>query len=292
MPYTSNPYAPKARKLATNLVKKGTSKAQVARLYGVHRATIGKWLKKASKHSLEQIQTKSSAPHHHPNQISSYLEDRVIVLRKKSKRCAVIIHHQLLKAGLAISLSTVKRIFRRHHLTRKGKRAQMTHTRFKRPASTHPGALIEMDTVHFVTNAYRRFYIYTVIDTFTRMAYAEFQPTISPMVSCGVVTRALKKFPFPVEVIQTDRGHEFSLSLEVALQARHIRLRHSRVRKPNDNAHIERFNRTIQEECFNGVFPKQKGIEKRIQHYMNYYNKDRLHLGIQCKTPEEMLPRC
>jgi transposase len=156
MPYTSNPYAPKARKLATVLVKQGASKSQVARLYGVHRATIGKWVKRATRHNKEHIQTKSSAPHHHPNQIPDWLEDRVVTLRKQSRRCAVIIHHQLLKQGFETSLSTVKRVLCRHHLIRKAKRARMTNTRFKRPLSNHPGALVEMDTIHFVTSSYSK----------------------------------------------------------------------------------------------------------------------------------------
>lgn len=33
-----------------------------------------------------------------------------------------------------------------------------------------------------------------------------------------------------------------------------IAIRHTRLGRPNDNAHIERFNRTIQEECTGSYF--------------------------------------
>lgn len=174
MPYTSNPYAPKARKLATNLVKTGHTKAEVARMYGVHRSTIGKWMKRATKHSLEKIQTKSSAPHNHPNQLPKAVVTRVVTLRKETKRCAQILHVMLVKEGVFISLSSVKRILKRHNLLRRKKRKIKGDTHFKRPHSDKPGALVQMDTIHFVTHNYQRFFVYAVIDTYSRVGYAEY----------------------------------------------------------------------------------------------------------------------
>ena len=290
MPYTSNPFAPKARKKATNLVKRGEKRAEVARQYGVHRSTVGRWMKRASTHSLEFIETRSSAPKHQATALSQEIVDRIIQIRKSRNRCAVIVHAQMKTEGYSVSLSSVKRVIKRHGLTRKGKRGQMTQTRFRRPPSTHPGALVQMDTIHFVSNRYRRFYIYAMIDTFSRLAYAEFQPMLSPTVTIDFLSRALKKFPFSVEVIQTDHGQEFSFSVEVMLRRQDIRLRHSRVKKPNDNAHIERFNRTLQEECFDGVFPKLRTIRSQLRTYMKYYNTQRNHLGIQGKIPIQKIP--
>ena len=67
---------------------------------------------------------------------------------------------------------------------------------------------------------------------------------------------------------------------------------HSRVRRPNDNAHIERFNRTIQEECVGSTNPFSEELYGKVLSYLAYYNEERLHLGIQCKAPLEMLQRC
>jgi len=292
MSYSNNPYAPKARKLATNLVKTGLSNACVARMYGVHRSTIGKWMKKASTHSRERIWTQSSRPHHHPYALPQETIDAIIAFRKKTHRCAQVIHVELKRHHISVSLSSVKRIFTRYHLTRTGKKVAIhRYTKFQRPRSTHPGALVEVDTIHFVTNEYRRFYIYAVIDTYSRMGYAEYQPRISTGVTVGVIERALHHFTFPVEVIQTDNGHEFGDYLYDALQRMGIRLRHTRVRKPNDNAHVERFIRTIQEECFSRMLPNVKTVNKKLRIYIEYYNTERIHLGIECKTPIEMLPR-
>jgi transposase InsO family protein len=64
------------------------------------------------------------------------------------------------------------------------------------------------------------------------------------------------------------------------------------VRRPNDNAFIERFNRTIQEECVQDTSAFSDELYGKVLSYLAYYNEKRLHLGIQCQTPAEMLQRC
>jgi len=65
--------------------------------------------------------------------------------------------------------------------------------------------------------------------------------------------------------------------------------RHSRIRTPNDNAHIERFNRTIQDECINRIPKDFKLWQKEIPEYLRYYNTERPHMGLGMKTPEEII---
>jgi len=164
-----------------------------------------------------------------------------------------------------------------------------TYSKFKRPIAEKPGSLVQIDTTHYVNSDYSRSYIYAVIDLYSRMAYAEFQPRISSLVTLDVVNRVQKYFPFNLEVIQTDNGQEFGQKFLYYLNKQDIQLRHTRIRKPNDNAHIERFNRTIQEEYFRGMNPKPITANKKIKKYLKYYNFDRPHLGINCLTPDQML---
>lgn len=48
-------------------------------------------------------------------------------------------------------------------------------------------------------------------------------------------------------MVQTDNGPEVRTWFHDQLRTKGIALKHSRVKKSNDNAHIERFSRTIQE---------------------------------------------
>ena len=53
MAYTSNPFVPRARREAVNLVlREGLSPAAAARKTGVYRSTIGRWLAKCEELEL------------------------------------------------------------------------------------------------------------------------------------------------------------------------------------------------------------------------------------------------
>lgn len=287
MVYISNAWVAKVRRCAVNdVLLRGIPKAQVARKYGVHRATIGKWLKRHEGKRM-YIDTQSSRPHTCPHKLSSALVERVIQLRRKVHRCAPVLHALLQKEGVIISLSSVERILRRHKLTRTKKKLQSPHMKIERPYVTFPGDLVELDTIHFVKSNYSRFFIYAAIDLYSRMGYAEFQPRLSAQHSFCVVKRTHTYFNFPISVIQTDNGAEFSEQLYLKLHTIGIGLRHTRVGRPNDNAHIERFIRTIQEECFGSKLPKEKYMKETLREYITYYNSSRPHLALNCQTPSD-----
>lgn len=49
-------------------------------------------------------------------------------------------------------------------------------------------------------------------------------------------------------MVQCDNGREFGERFKLILDKNDIQIRHTRVRRPNDNARIERFNRTMRDE--------------------------------------------
>lgn len=273
-----------------DVLVRGLTYQEAALKYGVVKSTVCKWIKKATAfYQNEYIDTKSSRPHHHPNELSAETIDKIIALRKKLKRCAPIIHAHLIRDGVNISLSSVGRVLKRHNLVRR-KRAH-----FKTPAlspiSNAPGSLIEADTIHFARRDNSRFYIYSVLDTYTRLAYAEYHRHITPETSLKVIINAAQRFGFPIKVVQTDHGSEFGQSFYFSLQKQSIPLKYIRVRKPNDNAHIERFNRTLQEECFLFQTPSERLITQKLNEYLVYYNEERLHLSLSCLTPKEFVSK-
>lgn len=82
---------------------------------------------------------------------------------------------------------------------------------------------------------------------------------------------------FHFETIQSDHGPEFGKWFVERIQRKH---RYTRIGKPNDNAHIERFNRTLQEECLDKVSNNVKEINCALKKYLKYYNYERVHAGI------------
>ena len=123
------------------------------------------------------------------------------------------------------------------------------------------------------------------MDVFSRWAHAFATERINTHRSLYFVRRAIKNSPFQFTCLQSDNGPEFSQNFTERIKIIH---RHSRVRRPNDNGHLERFNRTIQEELLNKLPMNVKTYNKHLPEYLRYYNEERLHLGINLKTPTQV----
>jgi putative transposase len=124
------------------------------------------------------------------------------------------------------------------------------------------------------------------------MTYAEIHSHIRPGLAAGVVLRAQSNFDFKFNLVQADNGPEYSRYFEEVLRRRSIPTRHSRLHRPNDNAHIERFNRTIQEECLGRYLDfrvTNQQIQAKLNNYLEFYNTKRVHLSLQYRTPNQML---
>ena len=293
MAYTQNPHLPKVRRDAVRLVKQQHwSMREVARHVGVEPSTISRWCKKAQRVGDVPILTRSSAPRTHPNALTKEVVTAIIRKRMERRRCGQVVHHELTQAGVVVSLSSVQRTLERTHLLKTRSPWKRPHDSTPRPEATHPGALLEVDTVHIRLPDGSIFYVYTLIDLYSRWAYAEAVEKISAQASVAFVARARVSAPFEFEMVQSDHGTEFSIGFTHGLKQAGLLHRHSRVRQSNDQAHIERFNRTIQEECLDHVAHTLPSFEAALEDYMPYYNGKRSHMGINYQTPLQVLQRC
>lgn len=289
MSYSLNPNLPRTRMEAVRKVWSGWSIRKTARYFGVHPSTVLRWRKRAPTAGWSRhIPTQSSRPFHHPKALASKIVSAIIAKRKEHNRCAKIVHHELGREGVVVSLASVKRVLKRHKLLRYQSRYGKWRPQPRRPEAAKPGDLVQIDTIHMVPKEGKRWYVYTLIDLFSRWAHATVSLTISAKRSRQFVASAQARAPFRFAMLQSDHGSEFSKRFRISST---IRARYSRLRRPNDNAHIERFNRTVQEECFSKVPDTPQAYQKALGRYLVYYNTKRLHLGINCQTPLEVLRR-
>jgi transposase InsO family protein len=156
-------------------------------------------------------------------------------------------------------------------------------------AAEHPSALLQCNTVHFLLPDGSLLYVYTLIDLYSRWAYAEVSPKLRAYLSAAFIRRAQARAPFVFHMVQTDHGPEFTTRFTHILERRALGYRRSRVRQCNDNAHVERFNRTLQEECLDGVVRSVPTFRAALKKYLPYYNNERMHTGIGFRTPAQML---
>ena len=319
MAYSNNPYKPKARAAAMKLLLYEQLPVQVVAIRsGVNRTTIWRWKQKwldlnknvqfsnpnrpsrppSLKNKLRacrwQLATLSSRPHQPAGAIAKQIVQRVLELRKQLKRCAEVIWHHLNHLeGIKISLSSVRRILKRHHCFKNSRKNRVRPDNPRRPLVTEPGQLVQTDTIHYVCILTgRRRYVYTVIDLYTRMTYAQIHDRIEPKIAAKAVLKAESLWGFKIAMIQADNGPEFSRYFEQVMTKNNCLVRHSRLGRPNDNAHIERFNRTIQQECLGRhIYGKTTNphLQTKINQYIEHYNNHRVHLGLQLKIPAQML---
>lgn len=281
---------PKVRRDAVFLVRqKGWSIRKVALRFGVEPSTVSRWVKKDPSGGLHEIPTRSSRPHTSPKALPRTVVSAIIAQRLENRRCGQVVHQELLRDGVAVSLSSVQRTLARTHLIKKRSPWKRPHDATPRPEVSFPGALVQVDTIHILAPDGSRIYVYTLIDLFSRFAYAEIVERIGAEASAAFLRHAAKKASFVFVMVQTDNGSEFSTRFTHRLLARGIAHRHSRVRQSNDNAHVERFNRTVQEECLDRTAHTISDFRAAIKKYLPYYNTKRLHMGINYQTPQEVL---
>lgn len=292
----------------------------VADRFGVNRSTIWRWHKKwlvqnknvqlynENRHKEAPMSNfrlanctwnipSLPATPKHPHMLSEELIQLVLDVRDQLKRCAEVVWYHINSVlCIKISLSSVRRILKRHGRMRKPKYHK--NRRYKgipRPQALTPGDLVEIDTIHlFNPITKQKRYIYTVIDLYTRMAYARVYEDLKPGHSLNTILEAKQYFGFKFKMVQSDNGLEFARYFEERLESRGIKIRHTRLGRPNDNAHIERFNRTIQEECTGNYYLESESLKKmddKILSYIDFYNYRRVHLSIGYRTPAEMLQR-
>lgn len=291
MAYTVNPHLPKVRAQAVNMVRSGKGIRETAKYFGFSPSAVSRWVKRCPQAgSISEIATRSSRPRSHPYATDWRTTKRIIDLRIKTKgRCSEVIHQMLLNENIEVSLNTVKRTLRRNQLIKPRSPWKKYHLSGERPEAVKPGDLVEVDTIHLWLGNKEKIYVYTLIDVYSRWVYAYATDRISGGQTLKFVKKAQRKAGFVFNCIQSDHGPEFSKYFTHMIKARH---RHIRVRKPNDNAHIERFNRTVQHELLNQLPKDVKVINGHLKKYLRYYNQERLHLGINLQTPLQILQGC
>ncbi|PIU58308.1 MAG: integrase, partial [Deltaproteobacteria bacterium CG07_land_8_20_14_0_80_38_7] len=105
------------------------------------------------------------------------------------------------------------------------------------------------------------------------------------------IQRALEKFPGYNPRIISDNGSQF-MSGDFKNFLREVGLTHVRTSRnyPQSNGKIERFHRTLKDECLS----KQSLIDlddakQQIVRYIDKYNTKRLHSALNYLTPEDYL---
>lgn len=219
----------------------------------------------------------------------------IITLRNKEGYTAEKIKHEL---KLNISRSTIHRLLKRKDLINtygNHRRPYYQKTIHMHLKNTTTIGKLQMDVKYITPELsglpYTSFE-YAVIDIYSRYKDAAILNHLDQDGAILALMEILPRLPFVPDFIQTDNGLEFQGRFHDFCTKRN--LKHHMIHKstPNENAVIERTFRTDEEEFF---FRMKRAPfhydELRVwfTEYLHDYNYKRPHLGINLKTPYEVV---
>jgi transposase InsO family protein len=157
---------------------------------------------------------------------------------------------------------------------------------------TAPGGVVALDTIEVIIHGSRR-YLITCEDIYSRFAFA-FATTSHASKAAEEFFRAWQQiFPFQTIFVLTDNGSEFKKHFAEHLLKLQITHYHTYPKTPKMNAHMERFNRTIQEEFvdyYTGLLLDPDRFNEKLIDWLVFYNTKRVHHAFGNKmTPMQCL---
>ncbi len=148
--------------------------------------------------------------------------------------------------------------------------------------------LWHLDTVIFTLSHGGYRYLLTAIDDTSKLAYARLYTTHSSKQAADFLKRLHYLTEGEIINLHHDNGSEFQKDFEVACEKLFLPQWYSRVKTPTDNAVLERFNRTIQEEFVDLIdigLGDTEEFNRRLLDWLIEYNSIRPHQALDYKTP-------
>lgn len=157
--------------------------------------------------------------------------------------------------------------------------------------TNEPGDLVEIDTVVKLCWKIKR-YIITAVDVHSRYSFAfSYERPLSANAR-DFMQKLQTVFPYPIKAIQTDNGSEFHKYFREYLKEQNISQYWNYPGRPYRQGHIEKFNRTIQEEFIDWneiLLDDMNSFNKKLADWLIWYNTERYHWSLNLTSPVDYL---
>lgn len=256
---------------------------------------------KASCEDIDSLLPQKRGPRFKTRRTSEAIEE--LVLAEREKGCNKYEINSILVPILKERTpkpSTIYNILKRHG---KNKITVKMQEEKRRIIKEKAGELGHIDCHHLskdtIANDKNRYYLLCIIDSCTRIAWAEVMTDIKAIstlfASLHCFNQIAERFDIRFAEVLTDNGPEFgprgsaskhNHAFERLLIEMGIKHRYTRPYRPQTNGKVERFWRTLNEDLIDGTyFDSIHHFKKELFDYLIYYNKLRPHQSLGGKTP-------
>lgn len=274
---------------------------ETAKICAVHKTTVYRWIKRSKsvfarfRITEKYAVRKSTAPKNINYTLSTTERIRIKELRKKKGWDVRKIKYFL---KLKASHMAVYRYLKRQKLVRESKkyrRPWSQDTMHMHVKNTLCVGYLQMD-VKYVTPELSGLpwtcFEFAIIDIYSRYKDAVIFNQLDQGHSIKALNIMLHRLPFKPLFVQTDNGLEFQDRFREFCKSKNLAHHHIHKHTPNENAVIERSFRTDEEEFYLRQDTKPKDydeLQSRLSKWLFEYNRERPHLGINLRTPLEVI---
>ena len=269
------------------LHEQGVTLADLSRRYGIARPVLSRWWKDYQRADLAGLAPRSRRPHRCPTQHPPAVHEAIAAARDFGWGVERIADE------LGVGHGTVQRELER---TRRNRLPRAPRPPVRRYEKTRPGELLHVDLKYLPVLGNWPEFEYAAIDDFSREGLATIAGERSTVAATRFLEHILAQLPYRVEAVMTDNDMMFTMRyayhptrltrFEQALKSAGIDHRLIQPRSPESNRKVERFIKTIDDECFRIIRPQSSRARiGALKLFLDYYNHARPHQSLGGASP-------
>jgi len=255
--------------------------------HGIARPVLSRWWARYRAADLVGLRPRSRRPHRSPTRHAPVVADAIDAVRDFGWGVARIADE------LVVGHGTVQRALERSGRNQLPRAPRRPVHRYEK---TRPGELLHLDLKYLPRLGNRPEFEYAAIDDFSREASAMIAGERGTVAATRFLEHVLAQLPYKVDAVMTDNDMMFTMRyafysdrltrFEQALKSAGIEHRLIRPRSPESNGKVERFIKTIDDECFRITQPhSSRARVGALKLFLDYYNHARPHQSLGGISP-------